>query len=124
MTSAVLFICFGVPLSYCILSVPTVLLFLYVIIYGSLSMKAAELLYGKKPLKSWVAVAHEPFFHSKQPEECWYKIITEFELSSQDINQDKFRRKVGIHPQKGFLNLKTKQLEMSVIYNFNYEIPI
>lgn len=64
------------------------------IIYGTTMLKAAELLYGKKPLKSWVAEAYEPFFHMKQPETCWYKIITEDELKSQEIIQEKFRRKV------------------------------
>lgn len=58
-------------------------------------MKAAELLYNKKPLKSWVAESYEPFFHMKQPENCWYKIISEAELGSQDINQEKFRRKAS-----------------------------
>lgn len=61
-------------------------------------LKSAELLYGKKTLKSWVAEAYEPFFYMKQPENCWYKIITEDELKTQEINEEKFRRKVIIAP--------------------------
>lgn len=95
MTSALLFICFGIPLMYCTLSIPIVFIGLYLIIYGTIMLKAAELLYGKKPLRSWVAEAYEPFFHMKQPENCWYKIITEDELKTQEIIQDKFRRKVA-----------------------------
>lgn len=65
------------------------------IIYGTLSMKAAEVLYGKNSLKSWVAEAYEPFFHMKQPDNCWYKIINEDELNMQEINQEKFRKKAS-----------------------------
>lgn len=103
MTSALLFICFGTPLTYCILSIPIVLFGLYLLIYGTIMLKAAELLYGKKALKSWVAEAYEPFFHMKQPENCWYKIITEDKLKTQEINQEKFRRKVIIEPIRSFI---------------------
>lgn len=103
MTSALLFICFGIPLTYCILSIPMVLVGLYLLIYGNVMLKAAELLYGKKVLKSWVAEAYEPFFHMKQPENCWYKIITEDKLKTQEINQEKFRRKVIIEPIRSFI---------------------
>lgn len=69
---------------------------MYIIIHGTLSLKAAQLLYEKKPLKSWVAVAYEPFFHIKQPENCWYKIITEDELNCYEVNGEKFRRRVSL----------------------------
>lgn len=57
-------------------------------------LKAAELLYEKKAIKSWVAEAYEPFFHMKQPDDCWYKIISEDELMAQEIPHEKSRRKV------------------------------
>lgn len=64
------------------------------IIYGTIMMKTAELLYEKKPLNSWVAEAYEPFFYMKQPEDCWYKILSEDDLTTQEIPQEKFRRRV------------------------------
>lgn len=67
---------------------------MYLIIYSTWSLKAAELLYSKKSLKSWVAEAYEPFFHMKSPESCWYKVTSEDDLNSQGVNQEKFRRKV------------------------------
>lgn len=95
MISALLFICFGTPLTYCILSIPLVLLGIYIVIYCTTSLKAAELLYAKKPIKSWIAEAYEPFFHMKQPDNCWYKIVSEDELQLQEVNHEKFRRKAS-----------------------------
>ncbi|KAG5876060.1 hypothetical protein JTB14_016802 [Gonioctena quinquepunctata] len=94
LVSALLFICFGVPLVYCLTSIPLVLLGLYVIIYGTVSMKAAQVLYDKKPLACWVAETYEPYFCMKNPESCWYKILTEDEFENEDIKQEGYQRKV------------------------------
>lgn len=90
-----MFICFGLPLTYCAASIPIVLIGLYIIIYGTVALKAAQLLYEKKPLKCWVAEAYEPYFFMKNPDGCWYKIITEDEIDQEAISKEKFQRKVS-----------------------------
>nr|CAH7722374.1 unnamed protein product [Callosobruchus chinensis] len=83
-TTAFMFIVVGIPLLYCLVSVPIVLIGTYILIYGTVLMKAAQLLYEKKELKCWVAEAYEPLFFSKNPKGCWYKILTEEEFQNEE----------------------------------------
>ncbi|CAH1112692.1 unnamed protein product [Psylliodes chrysocephalus] len=92
--AALLFICFGVPLYYSIVSVPIVLISLYCIIYSTIFMKSAQLIYEKRPLKCWIAESYEPYFFMKTPESCWYKIIEETDLVKEGIDQNGFQRKM------------------------------
>ncbi|CAG9763143.1 unnamed protein product [Ceutorhynchus assimilis] len=78
--TAVLFIFFQVKLLYCTLCLPTVLLIVYIYIYITVLMKSAYVMYEKKPLVAWVAEAYEPFFNTRDPKECVYKVINEDEL--------------------------------------------
>ncbi|KAJ8922263.1 hypothetical protein NQ315_004201 [Exocentrus adspersus] len=94
LVSAFLFICLGVPLLYCLISIPLVLAGLYVIIYGSLLMKAAQLMYEKKPLMCWVAEAYEPLFVMKNPENCWYKLVDENEINPEEIKTEGCQRRI------------------------------
>lgn len=86
----------GVPLQYCLFAIPTVLIMLYILIYGSFLMKAAELVHSKKPLQSWVAEAYEPYFFKEKPENCFYKIIPEEMFLIEGINNRNFRKKVSL----------------------------
>lgn len=56
-------------------------------------MKSAQVMYDKKPIQSWVAEVYEPYFHNKNPENCWYKIIQEDELEGME-EPPKGRKKV------------------------------
>nr|XP_023015066.1 uncharacterized protein LOC111504638 [Leptinotarsa decemlineata] len=94
LVSALLFICFGIPLVYCFVSIPAVLISLYVMIYGTVSMKAAQVLYDKKPLACWVAEAYQPYFFIKNPGNCWYKIVTEEDIEREGIKKEGFQRKI------------------------------
>nr|CAH7719061.1 unnamed protein product [Callosobruchus chinensis] len=51
-TTAFMFIVVGIPLLYCLVSVPIVLIGTYILIYGTVLMKAAQLLYEKKNLSA------------------------------------------------------------------------
>ncbi|XP_076263674.1 uncharacterized protein LOC143198385 isoform X2 [Rhynchophorus ferrugineus] len=93
--SAILFIFFQVKLVYCLCTIPIVLLLMYVAIYAAITMKSAQLMYEKKPLKSWVAEAYEPYFFTKNPNICWYKIITEREVENLEIKPEGKRQIIG-----------------------------
>lgn len=60
-----------------------------------MTMKSAQLMYEKKPLKAWVAEAYEPYFFTKDPNNCWYKIIKEEEIENIDIKPDGRKRIIG-----------------------------
>lgn len=93
LVSAYLFIFMNVSIRYCLISIPIVFVFLYVIIYGSVLMKTAELLNSKKPIKSWVAEVIEPLFSNLSPEDMKYKIISN-ENVMDDINLINTKRKI------------------------------
>lgn len=93
--SAILFIFFQVKLIFCLCTIPIVLSLMYIAIYTAITMKSAQLMYEKKPLKSWVAEAYEPYFLTKDPKTCWYKIITEREMENLEIKPEG-RRKVSL----------------------------
>lgn len=67
---------------------------LYVIIYGSVLMKSAEVMYSKRALQGWVAEAYEPYFFTKNPKSCWYKILNENDLEMEGVKVDEFNKKV------------------------------
>ncbi|XP_072379873.1 probable N-acetyltransferase 14 [Diabrotica undecimpunctata] len=94
LSSAFLYICFGVPLQYSLMSIPIVLLGTYIVIYLSLFMKSAQILYEKPTLNCWVAEAYEPYFFMKKPETCWYKIIQEDDIEMKVINKEGYHRKI------------------------------
>lgn len=83
----------NVPLHYCLLSIPIVCVVLYVVIYGSVLIKSAELIHTKKPLQCWVAEVVEPMF-SKNVTDEEYKVISETELKEQ-IDFKRMRRRVS-----------------------------
>ncbi|CAG9862204.1 unnamed protein product [Phyllotreta striolata] len=92
--TALLFICFGVPLYYSIVSVPVVLTGIYFAIYSAFFMKAAQLLYEKRPLSCWVAEAYEPYFFAKDPKQCWYKIVDDVEEFRREVKEEQFQRRI------------------------------
>lgn len=93
MSAAILFIFVGVPLSYCLFSIPIVLATIYFALYCSYFIKSAELMHTKKPLHCWVAEACEPFIFMQKPEETHYKIITE----NEEFDMGNYKRKVCIY---------------------------
>ncbi|CAH0564352.1 unnamed protein product [Brassicogethes aeneus] len=94
LVAALLFILFSVPLFYCIVAVPIVLVMIFVCIYGSLLMKVGQLLYEKKVEKCWVAEVYEPFFHTKKPKNCWYKFTTEEMIKTDEIQVNGLNKKI------------------------------
>ncbi|XP_044253644.1 uncharacterized protein LOC123004436 [Tribolium madens] len=92
--AAFMFIFMGVPLQYCLLSVPIVLIMLYILIYGSFLMKAAELMHSKRALQCWVAEAYEPYFFTEKPQNCFYKIIPEEKFLNEGINDTNYRKRI------------------------------
>ncbi|CAH1953769.1 unnamed protein product [Acanthoscelides obtectus] len=94
-TSALLFIVLGVPLLYCLIAIPIVIFGTYILIYGTVLMKVAQLLYEKKELKCWVAEAYEPLFFTKNPKGCWYKILTSEEFQNQEKPESCRKKIVG-----------------------------
>ncbi|KAK9883130.1 hypothetical protein WA026_001324 [Henosepilachna vigintioctopunctata] len=90
-----MFIFMNVPLYYCLIAVPIVFVALYIVIYGSVLIKSAELIHSKKHLKCWVAEAIEPIFSSNSTEQS-YKIVAEETVSENvDIFYNMKRRMVG-----------------------------
>ncbi|KAL3273593.1 hypothetical protein HHI36_015025 [Cryptolaemus montrouzieri] len=85
-----MFIFMDVPLHCCLISVPLVFGALYIIIYGSVLIKSAELIHNKKHLQCWVAEVIEPIFDSGSIEEK-HKIIFDNELTDIDIYNMKKR---------------------------------
>ncbi|KAF5288424.1 hypothetical protein FQR65_LT02076 [Abscondita terminalis] len=94
MSAAILFIFFGVPLQYCLISIPVVLLVIYLVIYSSYLMKAAELVHSKKPIQCWVAEACEPFMFMEKPENVSYKVFTDAKLCNETFDMGNHRRKI------------------------------
>nr|AEE61503.1 unknown [Dendroctonus ponderosae] len=73
------FIFFQIRLFVCFLTVPLILLLIYVCIYGAVTMKSAQVMYEKKPIISWVAEVYEPFFQATD-QKSRYKIIDDQQL--------------------------------------------
>ncbi|XP_044759256.1 uncharacterized protein LOC123316992 [Coccinella septempunctata] len=92
LVSAYMFIFMNVPLYYCLLSVPIVFTVLYVVIYGSVLIKSAELINTKKPLQCWVAEVIEPIFSSGTTHDE-YRVISEADLN-EAIDLKRMRRRM------------------------------
>lgn len=92
MTAAIMFIFLGVPLLYCISAVPCVMLFIYLVVYASFFSKAIEVLTSKKPIKSWVAEVYLPYFFTRDPRKCSFKIVTDVNDEIFDVSN--YQKKV------------------------------
>lgn len=92
-----MFIFIGVPFFYCVAAIPLVLLFMYIIIYGNVAMKAMETISSKRPLQSWVAEVYQPYFFARNPQNFTYKIIPEHRLEKEHIDTANYQRKVDAH---------------------------
>jgi hypothetical protein len=92
--AAFMFIFMGVPLQYCLTALPAVLIMLYILIYGTLLMKAAELIHSKRPLQCWVAEAYEPYFFTEKPQNCFYKVIPQEKIFDEGINTSNYRKSI------------------------------
>ncbi|KAK4874365.1 hypothetical protein RN001_013725 [Aquatica leii] len=95
MAAAVLFIFLGVPLQYCVISIPVVVIMIYVLIYSSYLIKSAELMHSKKPIQCWVAEACEPFMFMEKPENVSYKVFTDAKVCNETFDMGNYRRKAG-----------------------------
>lgn len=93
LVSAYMFIFMNVPLLYCIFSVPIVFTVLYVVIYGSVLIKSAELINTKKPLQCWVAEVVEPISPTNV-NHLEYKVVSETEFSEAAVDIKKMRRRL------------------------------
>lgn len=95
--AAFMFIFMGVPLFYCLFAIPLVLIMTYILIYGAILMKSAELMHGKRALQCWVAEAYEPYFFIESPTNCTYRIIPEDKMGDEGVMEEtKFRKLVRI----------------------------
>lgn len=92
--AAIMFILLGIPLIYCIIAIPIVLLLMYLMTYSALLMKAAEIVYNKRPIQCWVAEAYEPYFSVKNPENTTYRIIPEDVFWKEKHDFNSYQRKV------------------------------
>jgi GNAT superfamily N-acetyltransferase len=95
LTSALLFIFLGVPLSICFCSIPAVIILMYVFIWLGHTFKALEMTQDVSDIPRvymsseytgfWVAEVHEPFFMTREPNQVKYTIMTERELNDNNI---------------------------------------
>jgi GNAT superfamily N-acetyltransferase len=95
LTAAMMFIFLGVPFSVCFCSVPAVIILMYVFIWLGHTFKALEMTQDVSDIPRvymsseytgfWVAEVHEPYFMTREPNQVKYKIMTERELSDNNI---------------------------------------
>lgn len=96
LTTAVMFIFFGLPFTFCLTSIPGVLIFMYICIWCGHMFKALELtqdlcniprVYMSSDLTGfWVAEAFEPYFMTENPSQHKYQILTNDELKQRCID--------------------------------------
>lgn len=96
LTAAVMFIFLGFPLLYSLAAIPMVLVGLYVAVYASLLMKAVEITHGKRAIQTWVAEAHEPYFFTKNPQDCSYEIVSENQVEKEAVDITSCQKKVSV----------------------------
>lgn len=94
-TSAVMFIFMGVPLSICLGSIPVVIVAMYVIIYLAHTLKTMEMMQDISSIPRfymssdytgfWVAEACEPMFMTQDPKHAKYLVMTESEMQRQSV---------------------------------------
>lgn len=95
LTSAVMFIFMGVPLSVCLGAIPVVIVAMYVFIYLAHTFKALEMMQDISNIPRfymssdytgfWVAEACEPIFMTQDPKHAKYLMMTESELQRQSV---------------------------------------
>lgn len=91
MSAAVMFIFLGVPLFYCFVAVPFVMLLIYLIVYASFLAKAIEVITSKKPVQCWVAEAYLPYFFARDPRNCSFQIVRKI---PEGLDLSDFQKKV------------------------------
>lgn len=91
LTAAIMFIFFGVPLFYCLIAIPVVIIIIYIAIYLSFYTKAIELVSSRRPLKCWVAEVYLPYFFTRDPQTCNYEIVTD---EKEIIDAANYQKKV------------------------------
>lgn len=94
-TSAVMFIFMGVPLSVCLGSIPVVIVAMYVIVYLAHTFKTLEVMQDIASIPRfymssdytgfWVAEACEPMFMTQDPKHARYLLLTEDDMQRQAI---------------------------------------
>ncbi|KAI4456893.1 gnat family n-acetyltransferase [Holotrichia oblita] len=121
-SAAILFIFMGVPLQYCFLAIPVVMLLLLVIVASAFLMKATELSYGKKPIQCWVAEAFEPYFSMEKPESQSYEIIPEYKIVADSIDLTKCKKRiVGTVSVARFINVDNAAWLFRLAVNKRYQ---
>ncbi|TMW43773.1 hypothetical protein DOY81_011147 [Sarcophaga bullata] len=91
-TWAILFIFLGVPLTFCSLTIPGCIFFLFSGTYFSFYAKAVESM-RTKPNQSLVAECYEPFIFRLKPTECTYQIFLD-DAPYEQAFKNKFRKKI------------------------------
>lgn len=102
-TSAVMFIFMGVPLSVCLGSIPVVIVLMYIIIYLAHAVKTLEMMQDISNIPRfymssdytgfWVAEACEPMFMTQDPKNAKYLVMTEHEMQLQSVKLASHLRK-------------------------------
>ncbi|XP_030562995.1 uncharacterized protein LOC115764221 [Drosophila novamexicana] len=91
-TWAIFFIFLGVPLLFCVLTIPGCVFFLFTSTYFSFYAKAVELM-REKPAQSLVAECYEPFIFRCAPNEASYQIFMD-QAPYDESYKNKFRRRI------------------------------
>ncbi|KAL7727381.1 hypothetical protein ACLKA6_003039 [Drosophila palustris] len=91
-TWAIFFIFLGVPLLFCVLTIPGCIFFLFTSTYFSFYAKAVELM-RLKPSQSLVAECYEPFIFRCAPNEASYQIFMD-NVPYEEAYKNKFRRRI------------------------------
>ncbi|XP_054278055.1 uncharacterized protein LOC128996653 [Macrosteles quadrilineatus] len=102
LSTAVMFIFFGLPFTLCLCSIPAVIIFMYFCVWAGHTFKALELtqdliniprVYMSSDTTGfWVAEAYEPFFMSKEPSQFKYHILSEKEFKQREFEKNSYRR--------------------------------
>ena len=91
-----MYIFFGIPLHYCLLSFPLVILLLFCFVCITLLMKALQICYEKKHIQCWVAEALTPYFYMRGADGLTYRIVSIREASDIDLDLTKYNKKVNL----------------------------
>ncbi|XP_037024709.1 uncharacterized protein LOC119066382 [Bradysia coprophila] len=88
---AIMFIIFGVPLLFCITSIPIVIVFMYFCVYATYWKCAMEM--SIVPVEqTWVAESYEPLFLRQEKEQMDYVVVNEDMLLTRYPNAKSLRR--------------------------------
>ncbi|CRK95303.1 CLUMA_CG008684, isoform A [Clunio marinus] len=94
LATAMFFIFFGIPLIYCISSVPIVIIMIGICVYASHYNKAIEMSNMHTPI-CFVAEVHEPFFLRLNKKEIEYSVMTEEEVAKNQEVRKMTKKIVG-----------------------------